>query len=360
MVKLGNNFSEKNNGKAVSEDGFDTIPLITPLDASQLQFPPPDKVRFLSWVEHLSVSHSDGVYFYIPVIPIIQLKWCKLKKTSPNVMLMLHIIFECRATQMWFPLEAVTVWTCPIFACVLCFLPGGGKDKGRLWWWEQEGKTTVSQNRRVLNKHHRRRIWATQSKDNVPAIICVFHRSSHSHSHTPPHVCISQRADSSLSTAQDICHSRRNIPLQSILWSCLLRPPSSPASCAACLLVWATLEDIMHNDSLNPALKLSLIQLLPWRWPLKGSIPPACLNTPLVFSCSQPIEGVKQMLMWKKSQITSLIHTYVRWRCGDFLIYLKIFEKTLCALCTNPPAALKSTDVTVSVRCVRLPLLIQL
>uniref|UniRef100_A0A3Q4APB7 Neuronal vesicle trafficking-associated protein 1 n=1 Tax=Mola mola TaxID=94237 RepID=A0A3Q4APB7_MOLML len=44
MVKLGNNFSEKNNGKVVSEDGFDTIPLITPLDASQLQFPPPEKV----------------------------------------------------------------------------------------------------------------------------------------------------------------------------------------------------------------------------------------------------------------------------------------------------------------------------
>uniref|UniRef100_A0A3B5Q514 Neuronal vesicle trafficking-associated protein 1 n=1 Tax=Xiphophorus maculatus TaxID=8083 RepID=A0A3B5Q514_XIPMA len=44
MVKLGNNFAEKNNGKAASEDGFDTIPLITPLDASQLQFPPTDKV----------------------------------------------------------------------------------------------------------------------------------------------------------------------------------------------------------------------------------------------------------------------------------------------------------------------------
>ncbi|KAM9759522.1 neuronal vesicle trafficking-associated protein 1-like [Menidia menidia] len=44
MVKLGNNFTEKNNGKVVSEDGFDTIPLITPLDASQLQFPPPEKV----------------------------------------------------------------------------------------------------------------------------------------------------------------------------------------------------------------------------------------------------------------------------------------------------------------------------
>lgn len=47
MVKLGNNFSEKNSGKVVSEDGFDTIPLITPLDASQLQFPPPEKVRRL-------------------------------------------------------------------------------------------------------------------------------------------------------------------------------------------------------------------------------------------------------------------------------------------------------------------------
>ncbi|KAG7271114.1 hypothetical protein CRUP_019991 [Coryphaenoides rupestris] len=44
MVKLGSNFSDKNNGKAVCEDGFDTIPLITPLDASQLQFAVPEKV----------------------------------------------------------------------------------------------------------------------------------------------------------------------------------------------------------------------------------------------------------------------------------------------------------------------------
>ncbi|KAG2465710.1 neuronal vesicle trafficking-associated protein 1 [Erpetoichthys calabaricus] len=45
MVKLGSNFSEKNNAKQpAAEDGFDTIPLITPLDVNQLQFPPPDKV----------------------------------------------------------------------------------------------------------------------------------------------------------------------------------------------------------------------------------------------------------------------------------------------------------------------------
>ncbi|XP_029538340.1 neuronal vesicle trafficking-associated protein 1 isoform X1 [Oncorhynchus nerka] len=44
MVKLGNHLSDKNNAKTVSEDGYDTIPLITPLDASQLQFPVLDKV----------------------------------------------------------------------------------------------------------------------------------------------------------------------------------------------------------------------------------------------------------------------------------------------------------------------------
>lgn len=63
----------------------------------------------------------------------------------------------------------------------------------------------------------------------------------------------------------------------------LLRPPSSPVSCAclpACLLTRATQGDIMHDDSLNPALNPSLIQLLPWRWPLNSSIPPT--SSPLM------------------------------------------------------------------------------
>ncbi|KAM9381807.1 neuronal vesicle trafficking-associated protein 1 isoform 2-T2 [Phaethornis superciliosus] len=47
MVKLGNNFSEKSTKQPLLEDGFDTIPLITPLDVNQLQFPPPDKVTML-------------------------------------------------------------------------------------------------------------------------------------------------------------------------------------------------------------------------------------------------------------------------------------------------------------------------
>lgn len=45
MVKLGNNFAEKGPKQVLLEDGFDTIPLMTPLDVNQLQFPPPDKVR---------------------------------------------------------------------------------------------------------------------------------------------------------------------------------------------------------------------------------------------------------------------------------------------------------------------------
>lgn len=73
MVKLGNNFSEKNNGKVVSEDGFDTIPLITPLDASQLQFPPPDKVRlFFCLIFSIDKKRVTvmAFYFCISITPV--------------------------------------------------------------------------------------------------------------------------------------------------------------------------------------------------------------------------------------------------------------------------------------------------
>lgn len=65
MVKLGNNFSEKNSGKAVSEDGFDTIPLITPLDASQLQFPPPEKVRWLCFLAAFLLCPNEKVKLFL-------------------------------------------------------------------------------------------------------------------------------------------------------------------------------------------------------------------------------------------------------------------------------------------------------
>ncbi|KAJ7327172.1 hypothetical protein JRQ81_016931 [Phrynocephalus forsythii] len=52
MVKLGNNFSEKSTKQPLLEDGFDTIPLITPLDVNQLQFPPPDKMVIKTKTEY--------------------------------------------------------------------------------------------------------------------------------------------------------------------------------------------------------------------------------------------------------------------------------------------------------------------
>ncbi|XP_038648513.1 neuronal vesicle trafficking-associated protein 1-like [Scyliorhinus canicula] len=78
MVKLGNNLTDKNNGKATAtEDGFDTIPLITPLDVNQLQFPAPDKVIVKTRAEYqpsqkkgkfqapkiaeFTISFTDGV-----------------------------------------------------------------------------------------------------------------------------------------------------------------------------------------------------------------------------------------------------------------------------------------------------------
>lgn len=56
MVKLGSNLQDK-GGKAGSvEDGFQNVPLITPLDVSSLQSHTPDKV---------GVSKSANLYLYV-------------------------------------------------------------------------------------------------------------------------------------------------------------------------------------------------------------------------------------------------------------------------------------------------------
>lgn len=44
MVKLGSTLGEKVERESSLEDGFDNIPLITPLEVNQLQKPFPDKV----------------------------------------------------------------------------------------------------------------------------------------------------------------------------------------------------------------------------------------------------------------------------------------------------------------------------
>ncbi|MGH0168571.1 UNVERIFIED_CONTAM: hypothetical protein FKN15_055045 [Acipenser sinensis] len=47
MVKLGSNLAEKPEKEQAEEDGFDNIPLITPLDVNQLHQPFPDKLTGL-------------------------------------------------------------------------------------------------------------------------------------------------------------------------------------------------------------------------------------------------------------------------------------------------------------------------
>lgn len=56
MVKLGSNLQDKGAKAASVEDGFQNVPLITPLDVGSLQSHAPDKVR---------VGSTSGVWFSV-------------------------------------------------------------------------------------------------------------------------------------------------------------------------------------------------------------------------------------------------------------------------------------------------------
>ena len=141
--------------------------------------------------------------------------------------------------------------------CVLCvfslFLPGGGEDKGRLWRWEQEGEATISQNRRVLDKHHRRRLRATQSKESRRLCASSPSRSPASPTLLHTHMHMPRDRASCLPAAPDMCHQipTRVLPLSlwtsspPFLYSC---PPVS-----ACHLAGLTQGDVTHSDSHSPA-----------------------------------------------------------------------------------------------------------
>lgn len=63
MVKLGSNLQDK-GAKAVSvEDGFQNVPLITPLDVGSLQSQAPDKVRAAGRAS-ISASMFQSYTFY--------------------------------------------------------------------------------------------------------------------------------------------------------------------------------------------------------------------------------------------------------------------------------------------------------
>ncbi|KAJ8284905.1 hypothetical protein COCON_G00037550 [Conger conger] len=67
MVKLGSNLSEKPEKEQTVEDGFDNIPLISPLDVSQLQQPFPDKVIVKTTTEY-QLQQKKKKKLYVPGI----------------------------------------------------------------------------------------------------------------------------------------------------------------------------------------------------------------------------------------------------------------------------------------------------
>ncbi|XP_059681370.1 neuronal vesicle trafficking-associated protein 2 isoform X2 [Gavia stellata] len=60
MVKLGSNLNDKNNKQPSAEDGFQTVPLITPLEVNHLQFPAPEKVIVKTRTEYQPDQKNKG------------------------------------------------------------------------------------------------------------------------------------------------------------------------------------------------------------------------------------------------------------------------------------------------------------
>ncbi|XP_010000277.1 PREDICTED: neuron-specific protein family member 2 isoform X2 [Eurypyga helias] len=60
MVKLGSNLNDKNNKPPSNEDGFQTVPLITPLEVNHLQFPAPEKVIVKTRTEYQPDQKNKG------------------------------------------------------------------------------------------------------------------------------------------------------------------------------------------------------------------------------------------------------------------------------------------------------------
>lgn len=60
MVKLGSNLQDKGAKPVSVEDGFQNVPLITPLDVGSLQSQAPDKVRDCSSTPSPSVFPASS------------------------------------------------------------------------------------------------------------------------------------------------------------------------------------------------------------------------------------------------------------------------------------------------------------
>lgn len=91
MVKLGSNLQDK-GAKAVSvEDGFQNVPLITPLDVGSLQSQAPDKVRLPNNSVCVCVCLSEKAFLHVcvrfPPVLLIPSLLNLLKQNNP----LLHV-----------------------------------------------------------------------------------------------------------------------------------------------------------------------------------------------------------------------------------------------------------------------------
>lgn len=66
MVKLGSNLNDKNSKQPSNEDGFQTVPLITPLEVNHLQFPAPEKVNWNRTALLHDSAHIHAPRFSLP------------------------------------------------------------------------------------------------------------------------------------------------------------------------------------------------------------------------------------------------------------------------------------------------------
>lgn len=66
MVKLGSNLNDKNSKPPSGEDGFQTVPLITPLEVNHLQFPAPEKVKQNPMAPLHACAHVHAPWFPCP------------------------------------------------------------------------------------------------------------------------------------------------------------------------------------------------------------------------------------------------------------------------------------------------------
>ncbi|KAM9314919.1 calcyon neuron-specific vesicular protein [Pholidichthys leucotaenia] len=114
MVKLGSNLSDKLEKQPSVDDGFDNIPLITPLEVNQLQQPFADKVIVKTSTQY-QLQQKKKNRLYVPNIKKLNINFYSDSEKAKITGLM--IITLCFLIILLFLLTCKAMWydqlTCP-------------------------------------------------------------------------------------------------------------------------------------------------------------------------------------------------------------------------------------------------------